>query len=275
MLEIGSYNELTVEREVDFGFYLGDSEDEVLLPSKYVPENLSIGDKIKVFVYTDSEDRPIATTLEPNAVVGDFAVLTVKEYTPIGAFMDWGLEKDLLVPKTEQRQRMTTGEKHVVKVCLDSVTDRVYGTTRISSHCKKAPEALREGERVSMLIYDSTQIGLMVVVNNEYVGMLYKNETFEKLSPGDTRDGYILKIRDDGKIDLSLKKPGYNSVSSSSKTIIEKLEDADGLLPFHDKSSPDEINSCFSMSKKEFKRAIGQLYKQGNIKISRDGIRLS
>ena len=274
MLIIGSYNELTVEREVAFGFYLGTDEDEVLLPTKYVPENLKPGDKLSVFVYTDSEDRPIATTLKPLAVVGDFAVLTVKDYTSIGAFMDWGLEKDLLVPKTEQRVRMEPGEQHVVKLCLDTVTDRVYGTTRISDHSKPVSEALTEGEKVSLLIYDTTDIGIMAVVNNEYSGMLYKNETFEKILPGETHEGYILKIREDGKLDLSLKKPGYDSVTSSSQIIIDKLNESDGFLPLHDKSSPDEIKNCFSMSKKEFKRAIGKLYKLGQIEISKDGIQL-
>ncbi len=274
MLEIGSYNELTVEREVDFGFYLGTDEDEVLLPSKYVPENLKPGDILTVFIYTDSEDRPIATTLKPHAVVGDCAVLTVKEYTSIGAFMDWGLEKDLLIPKTEQRVRMEAGEKHVVKLCLDTVTDRVYGTTRIQTHCDKVPENLREGEKVSMLIYDTTDIGIMAVVNNTFTGMLYKNETFGGILPGEIHEGYILKVREDGKIDLSLKKPGYSSVTSSSQLILDRLNEKSGFIPLHDKSSPDEITDCLAMSKKEFKRAIGKLYKLGHIDISKDGIKL-
>lgn len=274
MLKIGSYNNLIVEREVDFGFYLNPKEDEVLLPSKYAPENLKPGDQITVFVYTDSEDRPVATTQKPLAVVGDFAVLTVKEITPIGAFMDWGLEKDLLIPNSEQIFRLKEGKKYVIKVCLDTVTDRVYGTTRITSQCKTLSGELYEGEKVSLLIYNITDIGYMAVINNKWSGMLYKNETYETVSIGDIKEGFVSKIRDDGKIDLSFKKPGYKSVINSADKILEKLKSENGFLPVHDKSSPDEIKSLFSMSKKEFKRTIGGLYKQGLITISDNGIQL-
>ncbi len=274
MLIIGSYNELIVEREVDFGFYLNPKEDEVLLPSKYAPENLQPGDTINVFVYTDSEDRPIATTLKPLAVVGDFACLTVKENTPFGAFVDWGLEKDLLIPKNEQLYKMYAGETYLVKVCLDTITERVFGTTRIEANCDSPPETLHEGAKVSLQIYDSTEIGFMAVIDNKYSGMLYKNETYEELSLFDVVEGYISKIREDGKIDLSLKKPGYKSVINSADKILKKLEEANGFLPIHDKSSPEEIKAAFSISKKEFKRTIGGLYKQGRLKITEGGIDL-
>lgn len=272
MLIIGSYNELVVEREVDFGFYLNPKEDEVLLPNKYAPEGLKPGDTLTVFVYTDSEDRPVATTLKPLAAVDDFACLTVKENTPFGAFVDWGLEKDLLIPNNEQMTKLVPGNKYVVKVCLDTVTDRVYGTTRIAAHCDTDPSELHEGEKVSLLIYDVTPIGFLAVINNKYSGLLYKNETFKALSPCELTDGYISKIREDGKIDLSLKKPGYKSVINSADRILKKLDEANGFLPIHDKSTPDEIKSALSMSKKEFKRTIGGLYKQGLIKITQNGI---
>lgn len=274
MLNIGSYNELVVEREVDFGFYLNPKEDEVLLPSKYAPENLQPGDSIKVFIYTDSEDRPVATTLTPKAVVGDYVSLTLKENTPIGAFMDWGLEKDLLVPVNEQQYEMTPGKSYVVKVCLDKSTDRVYASARISAHSNSDTTKLNQGEKVSLLICSISEIGIMAVINNEYTGILYKNETFEDLAPGDIREGYISKIREDGKIDLSLKKPGYKSVINSADKILEKLKEANGFLPFNDKSSPDEIKTAFSISKKEFKRTIGGLYKQGLVDITKDGLQI-
>ncbi len=274
MLIIGSYNELVVEREVDFGFYLNPKEDEVLLPAKYAPENLQPGDTINVFVYTDSEDRAVATALKPLAVVGDFACLTVKENSTFGAFMDWGLEKDLLIPRNEQLYKMHAGETYLIKVCLDKTTDRVFGTTRIEANCDSPPETLHEGAKVSLLIYASTEIGFMAVIDNQYSGMLYKNETYEELSLLDTVEGYISKIREDGKIDLSLKKPGYKSVINSADKILKKLEEANGFLPIHDKSSPDEIKTAFAISKKEFKRTIGGLYKQGRLKITKDGIEL-
>lgn len=274
MLKIGSYNELVVERVVDFGLYLNPKEDEVLLPAKYVPENAGPGDTLRVFVYTDSEDRPVATTLEPKAVVGDFACLTVKDVTPIGSFLDWGLEKDLFVPKSEQQERMRPGKKYVVKVCLDEETGRVYATTRIAANCDRNLEELSEGKKVDLLVYTHTSIGIMAVVDNRWSGMLYKSETFETLSAGDRRTGYINRIREDGKIDLALKKPGYTSVADSSGRVLERLEESGGFIPCHDKSSPDEIRRVFSMSKKEFKRVIGGLYRSGRIEIKDDGIRL-
>ena len=273
MLKIGSYNELVVQREVEFGLYLNPKEHEVLLPSKYVPKKIRIGDTIRVFVYTDSENRVIATTLEPKGIVGQFVYLEVKDVTQIGTFMDWGLEKDLLVPANEQVGKMRLGEKHVVKVCLDKVSNRIFATSRITSNCDTELSDLVNGQKVNLLIYDITKIGIMAVINNRYAGMLYKSETYQELSKGDSIMGYIVKIRDDGKVDLSLKKPGYGSVKKSSKVIIDALTKAGGFLPYNDKSSPDVIKHNFSMSKQEFKRTIGGLYKTGKINIMDNGIR--
>ncbi len=274
MLKIGSYNELVVERVVDFGLYLNKKPDEVLLPSKYVPENTRPGDILRVFVYTDSEDRPVATTLEPKAAVGEFAYLQVKDIASFGAFLDWGFEKDLLVPSSQQQERMKAGKSYVVKVCLDELTGRVYGTNRITQNCDKNPKDLSEGEKVDLLIYGITKIGIMAVVNNRYSGLLYKSEVFTPVFVGEKLNGYIGRIREDGKIDLTLKKPGYQSVTGSGARILETLKKKGGFIPCHDKSSPEEIRQIFSMSKKEFKKAIGGLYKAGDIHITEKGIKI-
>ena len=274
MLVIGSYNELVVERQVSFGFYLNPKADEVLLPEKYAPSGLKPGDLLTVFVYTDSEDRPIATTLKPRAVVGEFAAMTVTDTTRFGAFLDWGLEKDLLVPADEMPHRLKKGETHVVKVCLDEKTNRVYATARVADHFCKYMKGLAAGDAVDLLIYQENDLGYLAVINNTHCGMLYKNEVFTPLGVGHRTKGFIHKIRDDGKIDLVLKKPGYASVADSSHTVLDILERAGGFIPCNDKTAPDIIRQTFSMSKKEFKRAIGRLYRERKISISSRGITL-
>ena len=276
---VGQFHELSVENFSDYGVYLSFGRDRVLLPNKYVPEDIGIGEKIRVFIYTDSEDRPVATTLEPAGVVGDIVALEVKDTAPFGIFMDWGLEKDLLIPRGEQQVRMEPGETHLVKICLDEKSQRVFGSTKIDRLCTGAdPWAasnLEPGQEVDLLIHALTPIGVSAIVNGQALGMLYKSDTFEDLAVGDRRRGYIVKLREDGKIDLSLKKPGYGSVEGSAKKILDILEANDGFSPCHDKSSPDEIKNVFAMSKKEFKRAVGNLYKQGQIMIEKGkGIRL-
>lgn len=275
MLEIGKYNDLTVESRVEFGLYLDSEEGRILLPQKYVPEDSRIGDTLKVFIYTDSEDRLIATTLNPYGILGDFIFLKAKDIAPFGTFMDWGLEKDLLVPKSEQQDRMVPGEKYLTKICFDDMTDRIYGTTKISANCDKNIEKLKKGQKVDLLIHSFTKIGIMAVINNRYYGMLYRTETYEDLSAGDTCTGYIMRLREDNKIDLTLKEPGYNSVKSSGERIVKILNKAGGFIPCHDKSSPEEIKKIFSMSKKEFKRAVGSLFKKGILSLKKDGIMLS
>ena len=275
MLQIGHYNTLVVQREVDFGVYLNPKEAEVLLPKKYVPSNTRPGDVLRVFVYTDSEDRPVATTLKPKAVVGEAAYLWVKDTTAIGAFLDWGLEKDLLVPRNEQQSRLKTGQSAVVKLLLDPKTQRVYGTTRISRHCRKAAGDLRVGQQVRVLVYQFSKIGTLVVVDDDYLGMIYGGETYERLRIGERRPGYIRNIRPDGKLDISLKKPGPASLTASGRIILDALRKAGGFIPCHDRSRPEEIAARFAMSKKEFKKAIGGLYKQRRITISDQGIRLN
>jgi len=273
-IEIGKYNRLGVQTRSDFGVYLGTGDDRILLPNKYVPETLSVGDFLDVFVYTDSEDRPVATTLTPAGVVGDFVFLIAKDVTPFGTFMDWGLEKDLLVPRNEQQDRMEPGKKYLVKICQDERTNRVYGTTQISANCDKNTRDLKVGQPVDLMVHSITTIGIMAVVDNRYYGMIYLNETYQKLFIGDTYKGYVMRIREDGKIDLSMKKPGYSSVPKSADVILYRLNKSGGFIPCHDKSSPEEIRKRFSMSKKEFKRAVGSLYKKRLIELKDNGIGL-
>jgi hypothetical protein len=274
MFKIGRYNDLVVDSRVEFGLYLTADEERILLPGKYVPENVKKGDRLTVFVYTDSEDRPVATTLKPKGVLGDFVFLTAKDVTSFGTFMDWGLEKDLLVPKSEQQDRMSPQKKYLVKICLDEATGRVYGTTKISANCDKNTRDLKPGRQVDLLIHSLTKIGITAVIDNQYFGMLYINETYQDLAIGDACTGYIMRVREDGKIDLTLKKPGYNSVKGSTDDIVDILTRAGGFIPCHDKSSPEEIKKFFSMSKKEFKRAVGGLYKKGLLNLEKNGIRL-
>ncbi|KJS33836.1 MAG: hypothetical protein VR64_00060 [Desulfatitalea sp. BRH_c12] len=275
MLKIGSYNDLVVAREVDFGLYLVSGDAEVLLPAKYVPEGTRVGDPLKVFVYTDSEDRPVATTLTPKGVVGEFAYLKVTDVADFGAFMDWGLEKDLLVPNSQQQVKMKAGQRYVVKVCLDAGTQRVYASSKVGVLCEEAaPGTLAAGQQVDLLVYGVSKLGVMAVVDHRYAGLIYRDEVYQLLRVGDRRQGYVNRVRDDGKIDVTLKKPGPASIGGSGEVIMSTLQRAGGAIACHDKSPPDLIRQTFAMSKKEFKRAIGALYKSGRIEISDKGIRL-
>lgn len=272
---VGQFHDLPVQNLSDYGVYLSFGQDRVLLPNKYVPQDMALGKKIRVFIYTDSEDRPVATTLEPAGVVGDIVALKVKDTAAFGIFMDWGLEKDLLVPRSEQEGRMEPGETHLVKICLDKSSHRVYGTTLSAELCPGDAQGLASGMAVDLIIHSITPIGYTALINRTCLGLLYKNETFETLSIGDRHRGYVLQVREDGKVDLTLKQPGYASVEGSALKILEVLEAAGGFSPCHDKSRPEDIQAAFSMSKKEFKRALGSLYKQGRITLHKaDGIRL-
>ncbi|WP_299981212.1 S1-like domain-containing RNA-binding protein [Desulfobacula sp.] len=272
--KIGRYNYLVIESRSDFGLYLSYDEGRILLPNKYVSDDLIIGDTLEVFVYTDSEDRLVATTLKPAGIVGDFVFLKAKDAAPFGTFMEWGLEKDLLVPKNEQQDRMVPGKKYLTKICLDNETQRVCGTTQISANCDKNIKDLKVGQQVDLIIHSITKIGIMSVIDNRYFGMLYLNEIYQDLSIGDTCTGYIMRLREDKKIDLTLKKPGYMSVKGSTHKIVNILKEAGGFIPCHDKSSPEDIKRVFSMSKKEFKRAVGGLYKKGILELKKNGISL-
>jgi len=273
-LEMGKFNELEIVRETENGVYLDSDAGEILLPRKYVPANAVRGVKVQVFVYADSEDRPVATTLKPAAVVGEFAWLKVVAITRVGAFLDWGLPKDLLVPHGEQSGKMEVGKKYIVRIFLDDRTRRIAATTKIGRFLEKDTSALREREEVSLLVYLITDYGIKVIVNNRYLGMLYENEVFEKLHTGDRAEGFINRIRPDGKLDIMLGKPGPADLEEAKAVILKSLKEHRGFLPLGDDSEPAQIREMVHMSKKIFKRAIGNLYKNGQIEMKEDGIKL-
>jgi uncharacterized protein len=277
MVALGDYNDLEIAREVDFGVYLTSEDGDILLPMKYIPEGAKIGDIVRVFIYRDSEDRIIATNLDPYAKVGDFACLTCTDVSPFGAFLDWGLEKDLLVPLNNQKNKMQVGRKYCVYVYLDDTSDRVVATSKLGKYLQNEDILLTEGEEVQLLVSGFTEIGTKVIINNAYMGMLYNNEVFKDLRLGDKVTGFVKLIRPDNKIDVTLRKPGTNQLTESdeaSEKIIKLLEKGSGWLPLSDNSTPEEIYTALGISKKTFKRAIGGLYRAGKISISEDSIRL-
>lgn len=256
--------------------FLGHSSGEdVLLPNKYVPETLAVDDFINVFVYTDSEDRIIATTLLPLLEREEFGVLKVVSVTTFGAFMDWGLEKDLLVPHREQAEPMEVGRSYPVYIYYDKTTDRLVGSTKINKFLEEGemPD-LEVGDEVALLVYERTDLGHNVVVNNRYRGLIYASETFRVLRPGDQVQGYVKHIRDDFRIDIRLQKAGYQKVEPNAQLILDKLEQSNGFLPLTDHSDPQLIYRMLEMSKKTFKQAIGALYRERRIVLEEKGIRL-
>lgn len=273
---IGQYAELKVAKLVDFGVFLeGEDEALILLPNQYVPAKTQIDDTIKVFIYRDSEDRIIATTLTPKAIAGEFAVMKVKSVTNIGAFLDWGLAKDLLVPFSEQRDKLQEGLSYLVFVYIDESTGRIVATAKIEKILKDVELSYSEGDEVDILVGKKGDLGFQVLINDDALGIIYKNEIFGHLKTGDKRKAYIKKLRPDGKIDISLQQQGYqNEVPKSGQQILDMLKDEEGFLPLNDKSSPDDIYYTLKMSKKNFKKAIGLLYKQKLITIEDAGIYL-
>jgi len=274
MIQIGRTYNLDVVKETDFGVYL-DAENlgEVLLPSKHVPNDLSIDDSIKVFLYLDSEDRPIATTQTPKAEVGEFAYLEVTDNTPVGAFLDWGLDKDVLVPFAEQHRPMAVGDYYLVYLYLDN-EDRIAATSWVDKVIDEDEEHdFHPQQRVDLIIGNSTDLGFKAIINHSHWGLLYQDEVDQRLSFGQSIPGYIKRVREDGKIDLSLKS-GQQIRDSHSQVVHDYLRDHNGFAPVHDKSPPDEISNLLGMSKGQFKKAVGALYKQRVITIEKDGIRL-
>jgi uncharacterized protein len=275
MVQIGQYSELEVVKEVDFGVYLDGGKDfgEILLPKRYVPQGLKVGQKVNVFVCTDSEDRIIATTEKPKALVGDFVFLKVVSVSSFGAFLDWGLSKDLLLPLREQKRKLKPGDFCAVKVYLDAKTQRVAASQKLDKFLNQTPPNYGPGQKVALLIVDKTDVGYSAVINSAHRGLLFQNEIFEPLSEGDNRQGFIKKVREDGKIDLTLIKPGYEKVDSISEDILNELKANGGFLEVTDKTPPEIIYRQLKMSKKTFKKAIGALYKKRLIVIEADGIR--
>lgn len=276
MLKIGHSYELEVIKLVDFGVYLeGENLGEVLLPKRVAPEDVSVGDLLKVFIYLDSEDRVIATTKRPRAEVGEFAYLKVMQVTDFGAFLDWGLEKHLLVPFAEQHTRMREGKSYLVFLYEDPRDGRIVASSKVDKFLDDdAPHDFKPRQAVNLIIANSTELGFKAIINHQHWGVLYKDEVFQRLSFGQSIKGYIQRVREDGKIDLTLNS-GKGSRDQHGKSIMDYLEKNKGHAPFHDKSDPAEIYSTFNMSKAAFKKAIGQLYKQRDIVIEKDGIRLT
>lgn len=275
MLNIGNYNTLKIIKILSFGAYLDGGEGkEILLPTRYVPNGAQVGDEVEVFIYHDNEGRLIATTLHPNAVVGEFAFMQVKSVNTMGAFLDWGLMKDLLVPYKEQKLTMREGKWYLVYVRLDHVTGRVMASARIEKFLNNIPPKYEFNQEVSLLVADDTEIGYKVIVNNLHWGMVYHNQVFQRLEKGEHLKGYVKEIREDDKLDISLTPLGYQKVDGIAQTILQALQMQNGFLPVHDKSDPEVIYSLFRCSKKAFKQAIGALYRQHRIALEPDGIRL-
>ncbi len=274
MIEIGKHNELEVKSKATIGLYLTDGEDDVLLPVKYVPYGTEVGDKLEVFVYLDNENRPVATTLKPLATVGDFVFLTVKDVNDHGAFMDWGIAKDVFVSYAEQRGDMVVGNKYLVHLFIDDISGRIAATTKWSKYLADDTSELFSGDEVELLIAEKTDLGYKTIINNKYEGLLYKNEVFEEINIGDGKRGYIKNIREDGKIDLRLQPEGYGHIEDTKLVILKQLEKNNGVLALGDKSSPEDIYSRLKISKKAFKKTIGGLYKERRITISDFEIKL-
>ncbi len=274
MIELGQYNTLKIERKVDFGAFLSDGTDEVLLPKKNLSPEMEIGTEVEVFIYKDSEDRTIATCLKPLAVVGEYAYLKVKEVNTFGAFLDWGLEKDLLVPFSEQDKKLEAGRSYVVYVYLDKLTKRIVASSKINRYAKNEEISLVENEEVTALIFKETDLGYGAIINNTYQGLIYKNEVFTALNVGDKKKAWVKVIREDGKIDLRLQKVGFELSDDAQELIMQKLNENNGFLALHDGSDPQQITKLLGMSKKTFKKAIGGLFKFKLIVIESDGIRL-
>lgn len=274
MIEIGRYNDLRIINKTENGLILTEGEKEVLLPYVDVPKNIEIGENINVFVYMHKDGRLMGTTKRPHACVGDFAYLAVVDDGEDGAFMDLGLDKDIYVPQREQKRPMFKGESHVVYVYLDESNDRMVASSRLTNYVEDQDIDLEEGDEVSLLIVDRSDLGYNAIVDNKYIGLLYTNELFDQLNPGEFRKGWIKKIRVEGKIDLSLQPMGYGHILENKDAILDELKESGGVIALGDKSAPEEIYDRFKISKSAFKKVIGGLYKDRLITISDYEIKL-
>ena len=274
MIKVGEYNTLKVAREVSFGLYLDDGDEGILLPKRFVPESAKVGDELKVFLYHDGEDRLIATTQEPKGILGDIVKLRCISVTPQGAFLDNGLMKDLFVPRSKQQMGMIPNGEYLVKIYLDEQTGRLAATERIESFLSNDVLTVKELEVVDLTVYRRTDIGYVVIINNQHTGVLHHNEIYRDITAGDKFKGFIKKIYPDNRIDVAAGKPGYNRVEDETQKILRLLKENNGYLPYYDKTSPEEIYSFFGMSKKTFKMTVGNLYKQKKISLEKAGIKL-
>ena len=276
MIEIGKYNTLTILRDTKVGLFLGNGNEaeDILLPNKYVPKEFTIGEEFTVFVYLDHEERPVATTLEPYILLNEFALLRVNYVNQIGAFMDWGMEKDILVPFKEQARPMEKGKRYLVYLYMDDKTNRLVASSKTNQFLKNEDITVENGEEVDLIVSHITEVGINVIINEKHKGLLYKNEVYDDLRTGDRIVGYIKNIRPDGKIDVSATKLGFEKVEPSAQSILDELKASRGFLRLNDDSNPDDIKTVLKMSKKTFKKAIGTLYKDKLIEIKEDGIYL-
>jgi len=274
-MNIGELNTLKVSRKSPNGIYLEDDDgDEVLMPNKYLKGDENEGDQIQVFIYNDSEDRLIATTESPKIELNGFALLKVVDVTKYGVFLDWGLEKDLLVPFREQNKKMQLGHQYVVRLILDEDTDRLIASGKIKKFLSNQDLTVKEHEQVDLLVFNQSELGFEVIVNGRHAGLIYKNEIFSPLRIGQKLTGYVKLIREDGKIDISLQPDNKTHLMNSNELILKMLQDNGGILNLSDKSSPEEIYQSLQISKKTFKKSIGALYKQKKILIGSDQISL-
>ncbi len=275
MVEIGKINNLQIVKSLEHGIYLdGEELGEILMPSRYVPENCEVGNSLDVFIYLDSADLLIATTETPYVMVDECAYLKVVDVNPAGAFLDWGLPKDLLVPYGEQISPLKIGQSYTVLAYLDENTNRIAATQKLDSHLSEEAQYFKPEQAVDLLIFGKTELGYKAVINNTHIGLIYKNEVFQTLSHGEKLKGFIKNIREDRKIDLCLQLSGKDARDDLNTRILNHLRKNDGESTLTDKSSPDDIYQCFSVSKKNYKKAIGMLYKKRLIRIEEDKITL-
>lgn len=275
MVQPGKTNSLRVVKILDFGIYLDGGElGEILMPKKWVPNETQAEDMVNAFIYFDSEDRPIATTMKPKAEVGEFAYLKVKDTTPIGAFLDWGLDKDILVPFKEQNAKMETGRSYLVFLYIDPRSKRIVASAKLEKFLDVELVNYDQGQQVELLIWTPTELGYKAIINQKHLGMLYKNEIFQDVYTGQQVNGYIKNIRPDGKIDLVIEKPGYEKIDELASHVLKIIKAHGGYVEYSDKSPAEEIYSVFQMSKKNFKKSIGALYKNKIIALKDNGIRV-
>ncbi|WP_299684673.1 S1-like domain-containing RNA-binding protein [uncultured Dokdonia sp.] len=273
MLEIGKYHRMRIDRETEPGLFLSNEEgDDVLLPNKYVPAEYKIWDELDVYVYLDHEERPVATTLKPYIELNGFGYLRCTTVSKIGAFLDWGLEKELFVPFAQQARPMKVGSWYIVYMYLDQKTNRLAATSKTIKYLSNDQVDVKKFDKVAILISHITDRGANAIVNSKYRGLIYKEDIFEDIRTGDQLEGWVKKIRPDGKIDIVLQEEGYKSIEPNAQYIYEELMANDGFLPLHDKSAPEDIQSQLGLSKKSFKKAIGTLYRDRKILIKEDGI---
>lgn len=282
MLKIGHINEFTVLETCSEGFFLTlkgsndscDSKEKVLLPTPYAPEEVKIGQEIRAFTYFEDDSLIVATTFFPDAMVGEYALLEAVDVKQFGAFFDWGLDKDLLVPETEQRLPIRLDEDHIVRVCIDERTQKIYGTTKINKYIQESEFDIEENDEVEIEPVTDEELGFRCIINRKFIGMIYHNEIFQDIALGHSMKGIVKKIREDGLVDLALQVQGFKNLVNAQDKILAYLKQNDGASPLHDKSTPEEIQRILNMSKQTFKKTIGILYRSKQITIKKDGIEL-